>query len=113
MGKSVAQRLAAVRAARSRADAFISGADIDRQVAMLAAALGTPSKPGPPQLVTENGLTRMVPGELVPAIPPINKCVACQAWAEHLIAALTAAGAAPLRGVSGHPPCWGTHEEVA
>jgi hypothetical protein len=113
MGRSVAQRLAAVRAAQSRADVFMSGADLDRQLGLLVAALGTPSKPGPPKLVTRDGVTRLQPGEPTPAVPPINTCVACQAWAQHLVAALPAVGAGPLRGVSAHPPCWGTHEEVA
>lgn len=112
MGRSVSQRLAQVRAAKARATEFVSLADLDRQVGLLAAALGTPSKPGPPQWVTEDGVTRLAPGEPTAAVPPTNRCAACQAWAQHFMHAFAAEGG-PLRGVPAQPPCWGTHAEVA
>jgi hypothetical protein len=113
MGRSVAQRLAAVRAARSRTDEFMSGAGLDAQVALLVAAVGVPERPSQARWVTEDGITMLLPGEPLPAVPPTNDCPACQAWGEHLLAAFTVAGVGPLRGVPAQPPCWGTHEEVA
>lgn len=113
MGRSIAQRLAAVRATRSQAVGVWSGSEIDAQVKLFAEALGAPEQPMGSTWVTVDGETRLVPREPRPAVPPINRCVACQAWAGHMVVAVSTGEDVPLAALPAAPPCWGTHKVVA
>lgn len=113
MGRSIAQRLAAVRSTRTQEVGLVSGADLDAQVQLMMEALGAPEKPMGYTWATAEGQTRLVARAPQPAVPPTNTCPACQAWAGHMVAAVNASDGGPLRGLPAAPPCWGTHKVVA